>query len=326
MQTPAVSATPIPEPSTTAVPTETPSPPALPRTRVDFTCRLPAYSRDGTQINDFFIDFPTLTITPAGQDGYFYDRVVNRWLPVTSHGVSPDGLRYAYTEGWSVTPSVAPRVHIVDAASGSDLRVVTMPDAQPYAVVDYTPAGVFLVIAFEGTGPGVWRLDPNTGQVTKVSNGFYQPSGAGWIGVVDRRDPNPYRNAIDGAEQPNRVDRRDAAGRTVAWFYMPGHALAWVGFQNAQAVLVMGRSRDETMRTDLIQYWLVGAPGKAVELGRYAGQDPSPYRDVEDGFFGAMADVHGIWIGSASSLYLVTKEGKLLRVLDRSAYAAAACA
>ena len=317
--------TPSRSPITTAVPTETPSLPALARTRVDFTCRLPAYSRDGTQLNDFTIDFPDLAVTPAGQGGYFYDRAVGRWLPVTPQATSPDGLRYAYTEGWSASPAQSPRVHIVDAASGSDVRVVTMPDAQPYAVVDYTSSGVFLMIRYEGTTPGVWKLNPNSGTVTMVSSGLYQRSGPGWIGVVDPRDPSPYRSDSDGTAQPNRIDRRDDAGKIVTWFYQPGEALAWVAFAGPQALLVMGRSRPANLRTERVDYWLVGAPGQATYLAGYSGDEASPYRDLEDGFVSASADVHGIWIGSAASLYLVTPGGRLLRVLDRSAYPAGAC-
>lgn len=306
------------------MPTATSSPPALPRTRVNFSCRLPVYSRDGTQVNDAFIDFPTLTNTPAGQGGYYYDQPLGRWVPVTRPAVSPDGLRFAYTEGWSADPPAAPRLHIVDASSGTDVRVVSMPDAQPYGVVDYTASGVYLVIRFEGTAPGVWRIDPATGSVSKISSGYYQPAGPGFIGTVDRRDPNPYKSAANGQEQPDRIDHRDASGRVVTWFYQPAHGLTWVAMPGP-ALLVMARSRDETQRTEQVEYWLVSAANRSVRLAAYSGGDPSPYRDLEDGFLSAVADAHGAWIGSASTLYLMTLEGVLLRVLDQPAYPAGVC-
>jgi len=318
--------TPTPSPITTELPLESPSPPALAVARVDFSCRLPAYSPTAAGVDDLLVDFPKAVVTAAGQGGHYYDRAADRWLPVFSHAVSPDGLRYAYTEGWSVEPATRPNVHIVDAASGADLRVAPMPDAQPYTVVDFTAAGVFLMIRFEGTTPGVWKLDPNSGVVTKVSNGLYRRSGAGWLGIMDGRDRNPYRNAIDGAVQPNRIDWREADGRMTAWVYMPGHALAWIGFAGPRALLVMSRSTETGMRTDLVQYWLITAPGQAVELSRYEGGDPTPWEDAAEGFFQEpVADLHGIWIGSATSLYLVTPDGRLMRVLGRSAYPAGTC-
>ncbi len=307
------------------MPTATSSPPALPRTRVDFSCRLPVYSRDGVQISDAFVAFPELATTPAGQGGFYYDQPVGRWVPVPRQAVSPDGRQYAYAEGWSADSPAAPRVHIVDASTGTDLRVVAMPDAQPYTVVDYAASGVYLVIGAGGTAPGVWKIDPARGSLTKVSSSLYQPAGPGFFGVVDRRDPSPYKSAISGQEQPDRIDRRDASGRVVTWLYQPGHGLAWVTMPGP-ALLVMARSRDETQRAEQVEYRLVSAANRSTTLAAYSGGDPSPYRDLEDGFPSAVADAHGVWIGSASTLYLVTLEGLLLRVLDQPAYPAGACA
>jgi hypothetical protein len=323
--TPAVSQTPIPQPSTTAVPLDSPTPPSGGITRVDFSCLLPAYTTTGTVTNDFMVKMPNLAITPAGQGNLAYDPQVGRWLPVVRSAISPDGLRYAYTEGWLADPAKAPNVHIVDAASGVDVRMVTMPDAKPYAVVAYSAVGVLLMIRFDGTPPGIWRIDPDTGALAKISNGYYLRSGAAWVGVVDPRDPNPYRSALDGSVQPNRIEWRDAGGKATTWLYRPGRALDWVPFAGPQALFVMGRSVPPDLRTPLFEFWLVTAPGQAVELAHFSGQEQTPYQDIPDGFLGAVADAHGLWIGSPTSLYLLTREGKLLRVLDRSAYPAGTC-
>ena len=319
------SSSPLASPQITALPTATSSPPALPRTQVDFSCRLPVYTRDGTQVKDSFIDFPNLAATAAGQGGIYYDRPIARWLPVTRQAVSPEGTRYAFTEGWSAEQPAAPRVHIVDASSGADIRVVSMPDAQPYVVADYTAGGVYVVIRADTAAPGVWRIDPNKGSVAKVSAAYYQPAGPGFIGAVDRRDPSPYKSALSGQEQPNRIDRRDARGRAVSWLYQPGRGLAWVVLPGP-ALLVMGRSRDETQRAEQVEFWLVEGPGRWTRLAAYSGSDPSPYRELEDGFGNAIADAHGTWIGTASGLYLMTPDAVLLRVLDQPAYPANTCA
>src|SRR6266852_3453251 len=59
-----------------------------------------------------------------------YDRVVQRWLPVTPNAISPDGLRFAYAEYDLITLTggktaamagdlaTTGRVHIVDARTG----------------------------------------------------------------------------------------------------------------------------------------------------------------------------------------------------------------
>src|SRR6266851_1154702 len=196
------------------------SPSALPLATVDFSCTLPVYGYMGLGTGAF-ISFPAATLAPSNESGYYYDRAVSRWVPVHREAVSPDGRRYAYTDGWTVNPPTAPTLHVVDAATRSDLRVATMPDAQPYHVIDFTSTGIYLVISFEGTAPGVWRFDTATGVMAKVSDGYYQPAGAGWISLIDPTDPNPATSAMTGQPQPNRIDRRASAGANVTWFYKP---------------------------------------------------------------------------------------------------------
>jgi hypothetical protein len=300
----------------------------LPLAKVDFHCSLPVYKFDGNRLTNAFIAFPTLAITPAGEGGYYYDRVVTRWLPVFRQRVSPDGRRYAYSAGWTANPPVAPRVHIVDAATGADLRVVTMPDAAPYSVIDFTDRLVYLAIRYEGNWPGYWSVDPDTGAVAKVSDGYYQPSGAGWFGTVDSRDPTPYITAIDGQAQPNRIDWRDAAGKTTPWFYQPGHALYWVAFAGSATLLVLSEPQDTSAGLYGTEYWLVRGPEQATKLAGKAPYDRTswPYLDLHDGFFTAVADSHGIWIGSQRSIYVVKPNGEILRVFGEPAYPANGCA
>jgi hypothetical protein len=240
-------------------------------------------------------------------------------VPVHREAVSPDGRRYAYTEGWSASPPAPPRLHIADAATRADLSVVTMPDGQPYQVADFTSNGVYLVISFEGTAPGVWRFDPASGALTKVSNGFYPPTGAAWIGVVDPRDPKPQQSAMTGAAQPDRIDRRDDAGQTTTWFYAPGYQVSWVAFSGSPALLVSAfHQTDPAASTYDEVYWLVDGPGQATRL---VFQTSQPL-NLLSGFGSAIADAHGIWIGG---LYLVRRSGAILRVFDGSVYPANGC-
>jgi hypothetical protein len=296
-------------------------------TTVDFRCSLPVYSYSGPRLIDAMVALPTLTTTPGGEGGSYYDREVGRFLPVARQAVSPDGRRYAYAEGWAVTPPAAPRIHIVDAATGTDIHVVTMPDAEPYGVADFTSTAIYLVVAYEGTGPGVWRLDPDTGVVAKVSDGYYRPAGAAWNSVVDPRDPNPTTSAMDGKPQPNRIDRIDGAGGPVTWFYKPGYAVNFVAFAGNRELLAQATSMVNSNVMYRTEFWLVSAPGKQTKLAGFDGavQPPSPYRDLSSGFFNAIADSHGIWIGSDHSLYLVKPNGQILRVYGESAYPANGC-
>jgi hypothetical protein len=278
-------------------------------------CRLPVYRYVGGAASDAFITYPNRSLMDAPGHGTFYDAAVSRWLPYFGNQVSPDGRRYAYTEGFSANPPTATRVHVVDAATDQDVRVVSMPDTQPYFVLDYVAAGVDLGIGFEGRGPGVWRLDVATGQITKVSSDLYPPD-AVWRGAVDSRDPSPVRSQMTGTPEYNRIDRRAADGTTTTWFYLPGVGLRWIPFAGDSALLV------EAQGSGGFEYWLVTAPGQGRKIASASDQ---AYAALADGFGRGVVDSHGVWIGSQVSLYLVTNTGSILTEYDREAYPAAAC-
>jgi hypothetical protein len=287
-------------------------------------CRLPVYRYVGGSAAGSFIDFPNGAITDASAHGTFYDAAVARWLPIFKDQVSPDGRRYAYFEGWSVNPPRAIRVHVVDAATGVDIRVVSMPDTQPYFIIDFTNTGIYLGNGFQGRGPGVWRLDPDTGTVMKVSNGLYPPD-AQWIGAVDPKDPQPYRSAMTGMAGENRIDHRNAGGQTTTWFYRPGHVLLWIAFAGAPKLLVQASWSDpNNPAIGGVEYWLVTAPDHATELAAYSFQETGPYSGLTD-LPRAVADRHGVWVGGGQALYLFTPAGSILREYPQSVYPAGTC-
>ena len=310
-------ATPLP----TAVASGSTSPATtLPLTTLDFACRLPVYA-PVSGIPDAFVTFPAASVTDAGKGGYYFDAAVNRWLPVPRAAISPDGRRYAFTEGWGASPALKPRVHVVNAATGADIRVMTMPDAQPYAVIDFTASAIYLGIRYEGSAPGVWKLDPATGLVSKVSNSLYTPEDV-WIGQVDPRDSAPYLRPFDGGAEPDRIDYH-GGGATTTWLYRPGQALYWVPFAGSPALLVLARSG--TASSGGYDLWLLTAPNQATRLATLVDQQTSPYDDIPGAFFNSIADRHGIWIGGQQSIYLVTPAGAIQRVYPSGAQPANGC-
>jgi hypothetical protein len=132
---------------------------------------------------------------------------------------------------------------------------------------------------------------------------------------------------MDGQPQPNRIDRLDGAGGAATWFYKPGYAVYSVAFAGNHALLVQASSEVISNVMYKTEFWLVSAPGKAARLASFDGalQPPSPYRDLSSGFYNAIADVHGIWIGSEHSVYLVKPDGQILRIYGGSAYPANSC-
>jgi len=289
-------------------------PPILPLSQVEFSCRLPVLDVSKPGVNDAFITFPAGTLTPAGTDGWNYDWAVDRWLPVGRNAISPDGRRYAIAKDWSPGPQAPTRVHVVDAATGADLRVTVMPDSRQYAVADFTSSGVS-VVPFEAE-PGVWRLDPDTGALTKVSDGFYQPPVGEWIGVVDPGDPDHQFSHATGSPvaQPDRIDRRDGSGTTTTWIYLPGYWLYWFAFAGSPRLLVEATRVNTATSTEDYEFLLVVGPGRLKRLAGYSGQQLSLYRDLA--FATGLAEDHGIWMSGSDSLYLIQSTGAISRVSD----------
>ena len=293
-------------------------------TRVDFSCRLPVLDIAGAGLTNAFINFPAGTLTPAGTGGLSYDQVVERWLPVARNAISPDGRQYAIAKG-ALSPPSPTRIHIVDAATGTDLLVATMPDSRTYAVADFTSAGVSLVPSGDPIEPGVWRLNPETGALTKASNGYYQAPLGEWVGVVDPRDPNQQVSHATGSPVPqaDRIDRRDSSGKTTTWMYKPGFWLYWFAFVGSPLLLVEA-SRVVATGSSEYEYWLVSGPGRSARLAGFSGDELSPYRDLV--FASGMADQHGIWVTGGRSVYLIRRNGSIQLVANHGGVPVNGCA
>ena len=277
-------------------------------------------------LSDAFINFPAGTLTPAGTGGLSYDQVVERWLPVARNAISPDGRQYAIAKG-ALSPPSPTRIHIVDAATGTDLRVAAMPDSRTYAVADFTSAGVSLVPSGDPIETGVWRLNPETGTLTKTSDGYYQAPLGEWVGVVDPRDPNHQVSHATGSPKPqaDRIDRRDASGKTTTWMYKAGYWLYWFAFVGSPLLLVhASRVVDAAAGSKDYQYWLVSGPGRSTRLAGFSGDELSPYRDLV--FGSGMADQHGIWVTGARSVYLIRRNGSINLVANHGGVPVNGCA
>ncbi len=302
-------------------------PASLATTQVEFNCRLPVLdvSSAGAGINDAFIDFPAGTLTPGGTGGWYYDWVVSRWLPVGHYSVSPDGRRYAIAKDWSPGPPSPSQIHVVDAATGADMVVATMPDQREYGVVDFTASGVTVVPIGDPPEAGVWRLDPNTGALTKTSDGYYQPPTGEWIGVVDPRDPNHQFSHATGSPvaQPDRIDRRVDSGAVSTWIYKPGYWLYWFAFVGPPLLLVQATRVNTATGAEDYEFLLVSGPGRVTKLGGYSGHEMPAYRDLV--FTTGLADAHGIWMSGAESLYLIRSNGAIAHVSDHGGVPVNAC-
>lgn len=248
---------------------------------------------------------PVLTGSNAG----YYDRLAGRWLPVSGNVVSPDGSRYVYAVYDAATRD---RIHIVDVATGRDRAVAVPPDM--WSPIAFTARGVYLVKAYEGVGPGLWLLDPDTGvlkavftdkAVTTVS------STDAWLRSRNAADTLPPPPTM--GEAGNTILRRDlGTGATTTWWYRPGSDL--------YVVAVAGGVTFVNVReADAMSVYAVSASGATkVDFPMTAAYYPF--------FNGFVADVSGVWIGSGDGIYLWTARTGAVLVSGFAATPAGTCA
>lgn len=260
-----------------------------------------------------------------------YDRPAERWLPVARAQVSPDGLRYAYTELLQLPGDVlggatsGGRIHIADVRSGSDQVVYSYSGRQPLSVVSFAQDGVYISPGCEGVevvvagacGPDSFtlsRLDPRTGGVTKVSDrrgSWVIAGGSAWMTTLE-----------GGADQPNQLLRMDlSTGSVQTWDHEPitpheAGSCCWtmsvVGTDGDGAPLVvlpLTRQALPMLGTNESLLLRVTRPGQAERI--FSGQGCC---------LDAIADQKGTWFaaffGPAQGIYLYANHSAVRKVGD----------
>jgi hypothetical protein len=192
-----------------------------------FSCALPVITTSSTtnpylgpKISAGFVNIPSgefsvdpaaaLQDLPSDTSGLWsatYSSPLKRWLPADSRTVSPDGRSYVYVK-WlpgdanysikGVTPT-STELHVVNAAKKTDRKLwgtadlitIDMWDSQGI-LVDTSPKG--------GGSPGVWRIDPATGGVTRA------PPDAGQAGLpFDALPPSGIWSMTIGQDKQGRA-------------------------------------------------------------------------------------------------------------------------
>jgi hypothetical protein len=270
-------------------------------------CRLPvAFSDAGSG----FVSFPPGTYTPDaeseivaegalirtraqpvlhGQNGGFtgetisYDHPEGRWLPVASTLVSPDGIKYAYTEflPGSSAAGGATRVHLVDVASAID-RVVY--DQGNYQTVHFAKEGIYLL----SDSGELWRLDPATRAIVRLTS---MRLGWGWVTADAAWALNGSNYVYGSPGVTDRVVRLDLKDGSLSdWFDAPGAALSILGFDGRGLPVVISQ-QNGAQKVVLVARANSGTVLLTGSLGVTAIHD-------------AMGDDRGIWLATDAGIYV----------------------
>jgi hypothetical protein len=242
--------------------------------------------------------------------GYF-DRRTGRWIPVLSPAaISPDGSRYTYVTAG--TPGVN-QIHVVDVATGRD-RALSVPPGF-WVPVAFTARGIYAHQSYEGVGPGLQLLDPDSGAwKTALADGTVEAvSGTvAWIGSRNPADKLPDLGGIGPAN--NTVSRRDLlTGATATWLYRPGTALRVTAATGGSVVVSVFDGRYNSN-------FVVTAPNRALRLDLPFNTDLNSYPE------GFVSDSHGMWVGSMDGVFLWNERTEGVLISAGAATPAGTCA
>jgi len=239
-----------------------------------------------------------------------YDRAVNRWLPVASGAVSPNGLRFAFADYDLPTTPVAGsgtltstgRVHVVDARTGADQ--VVFSGSPTFSVVAFTSRGLYLsqVALTKGgaSASGLFVLDPGGGTPRPVAGADRTLDQNGW----QVYGPNAW--GVDFASggghiSGNRVLSLDLeTGEVRVWKTWAQDVLAVVLGLDAQNDPIVGAfassSAGAATRSGMngLQVWTFTSPDVGTLV--YLTNDPIATLPGRPAF----SDTHAAWLGGNS--------------------------
>jgi virginiamycin B lyase len=239
-----------------------------------------------------------------------YNRATGRWVPAGGKAITPDGLRYAYIDS---TQLFEGQLHVVDVVTGRDR---TLPLAKgPWGLVGFTNEGVYIHTSYEGSGPGLTLINPDSGAASTVFSDSIVHLVSGemaWITARNSNDTLPEPPGIGGSS--NEVLSRDlVTSQKTSWLYRPGTDV----YVNAAAKgSIVVTARDWVSNVTLV----VTAPGQATPITAPETNEPIPMSG------GAVGDANGWWFGSLDGVYLWTAHTGAILVSEATAAPAGACA
>ena len=239
-----------------------------------------------------------------------YDRPAGRWVPALDRATSADGSRYAYIEYLQPGQS---NLHVVDVATGLD-RTMTLPSG-PWGLIGWTTDGIYIHASYEGIGPGLWLVNPDSGHVRKIFSDsvVHVVSGrVAWIAARNNADPLPEPPGIGGST--NEIQSRDLNTLvTTTWMYRSGSDLYVTGAGNG-SIVVSGRDQTSSY------LWVLSDPGQAQAVTVPDTSEAVPSTSA------MVADANGWWVGSLDGLYLWTARTGAILVSESPAAPAGTCA
>lgn len=277
----------------------------------ELKCKLPVY-RLGIQGSGGFLSFPdgraagdpTSDVTAPGSEidagapgdwfGLTYDAPAQRWLPVPTTWVSPDGAVYMYYRHVRAIELI-----LVNARTGSSTSFGGV--GMGGQVFGVTSTGAYFASP-RGQGFSFYPYVP-LGQGFNVDGGFWTAASGNFV----------YGTDIPDGGAVVRIDVRDRTQR-VPWFNKSSTA-AIIGFDGLGSPVIWTGS-------DL---WIASSPSAATRIGSMSPPNPPTASGTPiHGVLAPVADAHGLWISATDGIYLFAG-GQATKVSNLVAQVAGPC-
>ena len=232
-----------------------------------------------------------------------------RWLPVPVSWVSPDGSSYA---SMAAFPNSADRQQVWLTRIQSGTSQVVWNGAGRPAILGWASGGLYFLLQAQASAVSgdLWVVDPSRpGAATRVGPGS-QTGDVGHAVVAFTREARiGGRAAWDIAHDPvsnqDRVLRMDlGTGGVSPWYVGPANTPIFILGLDREGHPVLGLYNSDTSWTRSLK--LLTGPNQATSISDSLGTTH---------FASALADSHGIWLGSPGSLWLYAS-GSLFKVAD----------
>ena len=305
-----------PSASGPATPSTAPTPSVQVLANLD--CRLPVvWGSVGESTYAGFLSFSSQTLVkdsaatqtvmpnPIALNGFtFYDRAYSKWLPTFNDSVSPDGSRYAYTDGNTFPAPSKGTVHVVDVATGVDHVIYS--GSPLFMVVEFASEGVYVTQA-EDVPHGLWLINPSGGQPRLISSTILHPkvgNGAAWGLDFNSADPHPGPGGMIGPQ--NEILRYDLrSGASTLWLFQPGASFDTYGLGSDYSGNLFISNRP-----DLYSYEIVEVAADATSRVVYLDSDTQSEKQAPSSI--AAVDSYGVWFqgnsfpGGVGSVWLAS--------------------
>lgn len=245
-----------------------------------------------------------------GQTWISYNRAAGRWVPADVSAVLSDGSRYAYVDYHDIAHF---QLHVVDIATGRDR---TLPiDKGYWGVVGFTSAGIFMHQSYEGVGPGLWLVNPDSGAMRTIFSDTavaFVSGQVAWTYAWNDADKLRHPPGMGGGF--NEVRSRDLnTSKTTTWMYRAGTDV-YVMAVAERGIVVRGNDPNTSF------LWVVSGPGQAQSVIALGTGDAEPFTGR------AIADANGWWLGGLDGVYLWTPRTGAVLISEVTASPAGTCA